>query len=66
MVTAHSEKDSLKCRVISIYDRNEQPLKIPVLGNTAAAGCAISNIYEFEKIPNLDIRKLFSAETAAA
>ena len=66
MVTAHSEKDSLKCRVISIYDRNEQPLKIPVLRNTAAAGCAIRNTHEFEKKPSLDIRKLFSAKTAAA
>ena len=66
VVTAHSEKDSLKCRVISIYDKNEQPLKIPVLRNTAAAGCAISNTYEFEKKPHLDISKLFSAKTAAA
>jgi len=66
IVTAHSEKDSLKCRVISICDKNEQPLKAPILRNTASTGCAIRSSYEFEKKPVLDIRRLFDTESEAA
>ena len=40
IVTARSEKDSLKCQVISTY--------------------------EFETLPDLDIKKLFDAKSAAA
>jgi hypothetical protein len=66
VVTAHSGKDSLKCQVISIFDKHAQPLKAPVVRNTANAGCAISSTYQFEKKPDLDIRRLFDTASAAA
>ena len=65
IVTAHSEKDSLKCRVISICDKNELPLKAPIARNTGSTGCAIRSTYEFEKKPVLDIRRLSDNENAA-
>lgn len=66
VVSAHSGKDSLKCQVISIFDKHAQPLNAPIVRNTASAGCAISSTYQFEKKPDLDIRRLFSTESAAA
>jgi hypothetical protein len=52
-------------RVISNYDKSEQPLKIPVVRNTADTGCSIIYTYQLEKKPGLDTRDLFGAESSA-